>query len=155
MPKKRTYYIEDAFQVSAEEVHRFFRARANHIFETVPIREQAAETLHHLKEIKHTVHLITARDERHRAITEEWLGRHRVPYDRLFMSPPKQTFSKGDLCKELKVGFFVDDKLENALETASQGIYTLLFQASHNAGSDHFLPLVKNWGQYVNILTST
>ena len=147
LPQKRTYYIEDAFGLTTDEVHGFFRARADHIIETVPIREQAAETLKDLKDRKHTIHLITARDERHRSITEGWLQRHGVPYDRLFMSSSQQSYSKGALCKELQVSFFVDDKIENALDTAKHSVYTLLFHASHNLGRTHSLPLVKDWTQ--------
>jgi len=147
LPDKRAYYIEDVFGVSREEVHRFFNARANDILQKVPIREHAAETLQELQKDKHTIHLITARDERHRSLTEDWLKRHGVPYNQLFMSQPKQSYSKGALCQQLRVGFFVDDKVENALDTASHGIYTLLFHASHNLGKADSLPLVKDWLQ--------
>lgn len=145
LPTKRSYYIEEAFNKSRAEVQEFFKARIETIFETVPIREHAAATLQDLQRRNHTVHLITARDERFRSITERWLARHQVPYHRLFMSPPQQSYSKGSLCKELQVGFFVDDKVENALDTVSNGIYTLLFHASHNVNDTSSLPLVKNW----------
>ncbi|HBG01809.1 MAG TPA: hypothetical protein DDW87_09585, partial [Firmicutes bacterium] len=42
---KRSYYIEDAFNKSKGEVQEFFRARVSTIFATVPVREDAAETL--------------------------------------------------------------------------------------------------------------
>lgn len=145
LPKKRAYYIEEAFNKSRAEVQEFFKARIDTIFETVPTREYAATTLQNLHSGGHTVHLITARDERFRPITERWLQRHHIPYHSLFMSPPQQSYSKGTLCKELQIGFFVDDKVENALDTASNGVYTLLFHASHNLHHKNSLPLVKNW----------
>ncbi|NLL43804.1 MAG: hypothetical protein GX251_10755 [Firmicutes bacterium] len=145
LPEKRTYYIEDAFGKSTEEVMEFFQARVHSIFTKVPIRDHVAETLHSLWSHEHTIHLITARDERFRDVTEKWLGRHNIPYHSLHMSPSNQSYSKGLLCKELQVGFFVDDKVENALDTAQNGIYTLLFHASHNRGFETSLPLVKNW----------
>ncbi len=145
LPKKRAYYIEEALDKSRAEVQEFFEARIDGILESVPIREHAGATLQDLHSIGHTVHLITARDERFRPITERWLQRHQVPYHSLFMSPPQQSYSKGSLCKELQVGFFVDDKIENALDTAGNGIYTLLFHASHNLHHSSALPLVKDW----------
>ncbi|MCK9526107.1 MAG: hypothetical protein M0R49_09310 [Limnochordia bacterium] len=147
IPEKRSYYIEDAFNKSKEEVRAFFQARIEHIFRAVPIRDHAVQTLQDLRDQKHTIHLITARDERHRSVTEEWLNRQGVPYDSLFMSPPQESYSKGTLCQELGVGFFVDDKVENALETAKNGVYTLLFHASHNLGQETSLPLVKDWAE--------
>ena len=145
LPEKRAYYIEDAFGISREEVLGFFRARVHKIYSEVPVREHVAETLQSLWNSGHTIHLITARDESSRDITEKWLRRHSLPYHSLYMHRSKQPFSKGTLCQELQVGFFVDDKVENALETAEKGIYTLLFHASHNRGFVAPLPLVKNW----------
>jgi hypothetical protein len=146
LPKKRAYYIEDAFGKSKGEVQEFFKARITTIFDQVPIREHAAETLQTLRDHNHTIHLITARDERFRSVTESWLKRNNVPYHTLFMSPSsKQSYSKGALCKELRVGFFVDDKVENVEDTARNGVYTLLFHASHNLDYKTSLPLVKDW----------
>lgn len=145
LPQKRAYYIEDAFNKSTEEVQGFFSARMESILDRVPIREHATDTLRNLLEGGHTVHLITARDEKIRQTTERWLKRHDVPYHTLFMSPTNGSYSKGTLCKELQVGFFVDDKVENVLDTSGKGIYTLLFHASHNLEHQTSLPLVKNW----------
>lgn len=145
MPQKRAYYIEDAFGKSRDEVQEFFKARVKTIVDQVPIREHAAETLQALQNHDHTIHLITARDEELRPVTERWLKRHNVPYHNLFMSPSNQSYSKGALCKKLQVGFFVDDKVENVEDTANNGVYTLLFHASHNLDYKTSLPLVKDW----------
>lgn len=142
---KRAYYIEDAFNKTKEEVHAFFAERIHDIFANVPIREHCAETLHELYEQGVTIHLITARDEEHRVITEAWLKKHNLPYHSLSMSPHRRSYSKGELCLKLGVEFFVDDKKENALDVASRGIYTLLYNASHNLGQQTGLPLVKSW----------
>ncbi len=142
---KRAYYIEDAFNKSEAEVRAFFRDRIETVFKNVPVREHAAETLRSLHKRGHMIHLITARDERHRPVTENWLQRHKIPYHSLRMSPPNQSYSKGTLCKELGVTFFVDDKIENAEDTSSKGVYTLLYYASHNRDYKTSLPTVKNW----------
>lgn len=143
--RKRAYYIEDALNKTTEEVHSFFKAKLSSIVENVPIREHCAETLHYLWEQGCKIHLITARDEQHRDITEAWLKKHMLPYHSLIMSPHKGSYSKGDLCVKLGVEFFVDDKPENAIDVASRGIYTLLYHASHNLEQQTTLPLVKNW----------
>lgn len=142
---KPAYYIEDAFNKTREEVHEFFDACIESIFTNVPARDHAADTLRSLTEQGSLVHLITARDERHRQTTEKWLERHGIPYHSLTMSPIHGRYSKGKRCLELGVQFFVDDKVENALEVADCGIYTLLFHASHHAGRRTNLPLVKDW----------
>lgn len=142
---RRSYYIEEAFNKSEKEVQEFFKARINTIFSTVPAREHAVETVRDLAKRDGTIHLITARDERHRSTTESWLANHKIPYHSLTMSPVNQSYSKGKQCLELGVQFFVDDKIENAVDVASQDIYTLLFHASHNLNHQTGLPLVKSW----------
>lgn len=142
---KPSFYIEEAFNKTPEEVQEFFRERMYTIFSTVPIRENCADVLQTLWDQGNTIHLITARDEAHRAITETWLKRHGLRYHSLHMSPPKQSYSKGELSAQLGVHFFVDDKKENAIDVASQGIYTLLYHASHNHDYKGTLPRVYNW----------
>lgn len=142
---KRSYYIEEAFNKSKEEVQEFFKERINTIFSSVPVREHAVETIRDLAKRDCTIHLITAREERHRNITETWLNNHQIPYHSLTMSPVNQSYSKGKRCQELGVQFFVDDKIENAVDVANQDVYTLLFHASHNLNHQTGLPLVKSW----------
>jgi len=151
---KRAYNVEEAFNKTREQVMEFFDACIETIFNTVPVRDQAAQTLRILAERGCLVHLITHRDTRHRQITENWLQRHGIPYHSLSMCPTGFGYSKRDRCLELGVQFFVDDKLENAEEVASSGIYTLLFHASHNAMRPTNLPLVKNWreiGEHIDL----
>jgi hypothetical protein len=140
-----SFYIEEAFDRTVEEVREFFAAKIDSIISTVPIRPHCAEILGKLWDQGCTIHLITARDEEHRQVTEYWLKKHNLPYHSLFMSPHRENYSKGDRCVELGVDFFVDDKLENAHDVAERGIYTLLFHASHNRHRQTVLPRVKNW----------
>lgn len=140
-----SFHIEEAFDRTVEEVHEFFATMIETIFATVPIRPHCAKVLGKLWDRGYTIHLITARDEQHRQVTEDWLKGHDLPYHTLTMSPHQQSYSKGDRCVELGVDFFVDDKFENAHEVANRGIYTLLFHASHNRDRHTILPRVKDW----------
>lgn len=143
--QKRSFYIEEAFNKTTEEVLEFFAAKLETIVSTVPIRDHCAATLQGLWDSGHTIHLITARDEQHRQITKDWLRKHEVPYHTLYMSPRDESYCKGELCAKLGVDFFVDDKKENAEDVARHGIYTLLYHASHNVDHKTSLPVVKTW----------
>lgn len=140
-----SFYIEEAYNRTVEEVQEFFASQAEIIITTVPIRTNCAEILHKLWNQGHTIHLITARDEQHRQLTETWLKKHNLSYHGLHMSPHKQSYSKGERSLELGVDFFVDDMFENALDVAERGIYTLLFNASHNKNRVTNLPRVSTW----------
>lgn len=150
---KAAYYIEDAFNKTREEVAEFFAACVEDIFKNIPPRALAPETLRNLADRGCIIHLITHRDTKYRATTEQWLQRHGIPYDSLTMSSNGRGYSKKERCQELGVQFFVDDKLENAEEVASSGIYTLLFHASHNAHRSSNLTSVRSWqevGQHID-----
>lgn len=140
-----SFYIKEAFGRTTEEVLEFFAAKIETIFQEVPPRPHSASVLQRLYQSDHIVHLITARDEQHKEVTESWLRKHRFPYHSLTMSPHRGSYCKGERCAELDVDFFVDDKLENAEDVAAQGIYTLLFHASHNKGRETSLPRVNSW----------
>ncbi|MGI6674238.1 MAG: 5' nucleotidase, NT5C type [Limnochordia bacterium] len=142
---KAAYDIEEAFNKTREEVNQFFASCMDQIFASVPVREQAAETLRRLSDQGCLVHLITHRYEAYRAVTEDWLKRNRIPFHSLTMCSDGSGYSKKERCLELGVQFYVDDKLENAEEVAGSGIYTLLFYASHNARRPTTVPLVRDW----------
>lgn len=142
-----SFYIEEAFDRSVEEVQKFFQIQAESIMSSVPIRKNCSAVLAEFWSKGHTIHLITARDEEHRQLTKDWLAKHGLNYHELHMSPRGQSYSKGDRCRELGVHFFVDDKFENALDVAQHGIYTLLFNASHNHGKQTNLPRITSWSE--------
>ncbi|NLJ79564.1 MAG: hypothetical protein GX335_00845 [Firmicutes bacterium] len=142
---KPSFYLEEAFDLTPEEVDEFFQETLETVFTSVPIRPHSAPTLQKLWDLGATIHLITARSEKHRAVTEAWLREHGIPYHSLEMSPVQATYSKGEACLKLGVEFFVDDQLQNAKDVAGKGIYTLLYHASHNRDSPTSLPRVKDW----------
>lgn len=116
------------------------------IFAHVPIRPHSVQTLEELRNQEAVIHLITARNETFRGITEKWLKKHNVPYDGLHMSPSNgQGYSKGAKCVELGVEFFVDDNLENCIDAAHHGVHVVLFEASHNKGRTTTIQRVTDW----------
>lgn len=144
---KPSFYLDEALDLSPEEVEEFFQVMLEEVFTTIPSRPRSAATLQELWDLGATIHLITARAEKYRQITESWLKKEGMPYHSLQMSPGERAYSKGEKCLKLGVQFFVDDHLENAKDAAKRGIYTLLYHASHNRGHPTALPRVKNWGE--------
>jgi len=130
---KHSFYIDEALGVSPDELYDFLIAETIPILSSVPIRSECVPVLSQLSQAGHEIHLITAREEFLRPVTEDWLQRHGVPYTALHMGSDTGTsLSKGEKCRQLGVQFFVDDHYRNCLDTASRGVYTLLFNASHN-----------------------
>lgn len=145
---KHSFYIDEALGLARDDLHAFLREETIPILTSVPARPGSVAVLSRLWQAGHEIHLITARSEPLRKVTEDWLKRHQVPYTALHMSPsPEEDYSKGEKCRELGVEFFVDDHYPNCIDTANRGVYTLLFHTSHNR---HFqcppgIKRVYNW----------
>ncbi len=145
-PVKASFRLDEALDLNAAEVERFFRAKGHAILADVPVRIGCVDVLCGLKDQGHTVHLITARNEGFRQITETWLQRHAIPYDSLTMNKsPRTHFGKGQVCRSLRVELFVDDNYENCLDVHQRGGPVLMYHASHNRERDPVVPVVYDW----------
>lgn len=134
---RNSYYIDEALGLAQSEIVPFLRDETVAIFETVPVRQGCAEVISRLHHAGHDIQLITARSEPYRAVTEKWLRQNRIPFTDLHMnSAINSSYSKGEKCRTLGVRFFVDDHFENCTDIARQGVYTLLYHASHNKAQE-------------------
>lgn len=145
-PVKASFHLHEALALAPADVERFFRAKGHAILAEVPVRQGCAALLQELKDQGHAVHLITARNEGFRSVTEAWLQRHQIAYDSLTMNGSRhKALGKGDVCRSLQVELFVDDNYENCLDIHRRGIPVLMFHASHNREKEPFVPVVYNW----------
>lgn len=117
----------------------------------------AIEGIKNLKQY-HNLHVITAKPEELKDKTSKWLNKHFPQmFDGIHFTNyyngngPKRT--KGEVCRELNIEFFVDDFLENVNDVSSLGIPTLLFDAPWNHGEiNPPIRRVYSWDEIVEIL---
>lgn len=103
--------------------------------------------------------VVTAKPEGLKEKTLEWLDQHfSQMFDGVHFTNqyhgdgPKRT--KGEVCKELGIEFFVDDSLENANDVANLEIPVLLFNAPWNqAEVQPPITRVHSWEEIVRILS--
>lgn len=93
-----------------------------------PAREGASEAVNKIKNLGHTIHIITDRkfgsDPVNSEIaTKEWLSEHNIPYDTL-------TFSADKTC--VATHLFVEDKLENYDALVAAGVEAYLIDRPWN-----------------------
>lgn len=124
------YQFEKIYNVSWEEMDRFFRTNQELLLTNLAPVEQAAEILRRLKD-DHDLMLITARPEQYRYLTEKWLREHGIVYDNLVMT---NFGDKSCHCKSMDIEIFIEDSLENALSIYQAGIPVILFDAPYNQG---------------------
>lgn len=145
-PIKASFRLDEALGVKEEVIEEFFQEKGESILANMPIRPHCQKVLTDLKARGALIHLITARQEGFRSTTLEWLSKHNICYDALHMNPnPNGFFSKGKLCRNLQVQFFVDDSFANCVDLYKHNIYTLMFSTSHNQEKTSPVPIVHNW----------
>jgi hypothetical protein len=91
----------------------------------------AREILTMLHSQQHAIHFVSAREERMRAVTEEWLKRYRMPYDSLaLLGDPNKIWK----ARQLQCDLFIEDCLDNAIQLAGAGFHVVLIDCSYNQG---------------------
>ncbi|MFW6230253.1 MAG: 5' nucleotidase, NT5C type [Bacillota bacterium] len=137
-----SYDFREAYDLPDTVIEDFLAKNKEKIFSSVPPYQEAIDFLTKLKNKGHKIILITARHEDYRDITQNWLNKNNIPYDRLYHDEDKAPLA---LNENLKL--FVDDHKDNVREIKSAGIPALLFTRDHNLEADksEYTARVNNW----------
>ncbi|AVX20598.1 MULTISPECIES: hypothetical protein [Carboxydocella] len=128
-----TYRFEKVYNVTWEEMDRFFRTNQEILLSNLSPIPNSVSAVKKLKIWGHKIYLVTARPRQYQHLTTKWLKEHQVEYDQLIMTDFQ---CKADYCQELQLKVFIDDSLDNAMAIASRGIKVFLYNAPYNQG--HF-----------------
>lgn len=95
-------------------------------------RPFAKEMIKKLREDGHKIFIISARDEKYfkkpYEESKQWLDDNAIEYDKIII----ECKEKGKTCKELGINVFLDDKEENCIEVANEGIQAFIFDNVFN-----------------------
>jgi len=145
------YNIFKVYGLNEAEILQFLGAKEKTIMEGPAVKDGAVECLRVLDQ-KHTIYLVSARYEKYRPQTEEWLRKHAVPYHGLVLLG---SHDKREVCRRMAVDLFIEDSLKNAHQLSACGIPVLLFDAPYNQGE---LPsLVRrchSWEEIISLIES-
>jgi uncharacterized HAD superfamily protein len=140
------YLIERHFGWSEYMNHEFWtkyykQAMAN----TVPL-PAAVQTISLLKRNNIEIYLITARKEKLREITINWLNRYNIQYDKLIM-----TREKAQACVENRIDIMIEDEPGNC-EAVAAHIPVLCMAYKYNEGLEGKgnIMRVDNWAEVYN-----
>lgn len=125
------YDIRKTYDLAVHEIERFIELKGRDLMVKSPPLPGAPYYLSRIKK-HHDVYIITARDGRYRNDTEQWLEKHGLPYDGLFLLGSHE---KKEICLERKLHVMVEDTLEIGKKISSAGIPVLLMDAPYNRGS--------------------
>lgn len=142
--KENTYDLRKAFAITDQELTAFLKQKIEDVYESVKPVAKAKQLLSQLSQQGHKLILITARDPKHRSLTENWLKENEIPFDELH-----HTKEKAPIAVQKNIALFIDDKKENALEVAEQNIPVILVSKYHNNNfqGHQQITKVKNWDE--------
>ncbi len=142
-PEEITIYeIGEVLGLKKEEYMKFYEDCKEEIHMKAGVREGAKEKLHKIFQ-EHEAYYITARDESLYDLTHHWFDKHELPKEKLYTLG---SHFKVEKAKELGCDVFIEDRYENAVELAAEGIKVLLMDCSYN--QEPLIPnmiRVKNW----------
>ena len=151
-----TWDLHDVWNISEEEAikrtHEFVIS-SQHL-NIIPTNG-AVETLKRLSE-KFELIIITARDgsqsDSANQLIEKYFGTIFSSVHFLYENGVKKS-TKGELCKDLNIDFFVDDSISNVKNTHEAGITTFLFDTPWNKDfNDPDITRVRSWKEIESIL---
>lgn len=152
-PKEVTQYeIEGILGVTREDYERFYDIYGEAMHRESAIRTGAFEAISRLYG-GNNIHFVTARQERMRNVSLEWLKGYKIPMNSISFLGSHDKINKA---KELSSDIFVEDRYENAISLSQAGFEVLLIDCSYNKG---ILPdnvkRVRNWYQIFNIISKS
>lgn len=145
----RSYDIHEVLGVKRSAYDEFYSLFGKLVHKEARARMGAAEVLNKLY-MRHRIHFVTAREERMKDVSMEWLSRHNFPMDTIALLG---TCDKVGQARDLKCDLFIEDSLENARMLSEAGFHVLLIDCSYNKGALPFNTVrVNNWFQIEKIV---
>ncbi|MBN7772802.1 5' nucleotidase, NT5C type [Clostridium aminobutyricum] len=138
------YEIHKILGVNPEAYSQFYKEYGELLHKEAKIRFGAAMAIKDLHSI-HRIHFVTAREEKMKQVTLDWLSDHKIPMHSLSLLGSHDKIHKAE---ELKSDLFIEDRYENAIQLSQAGFEVLLIDCNYNRGA---LPAnvtrVKHWFQ--------
>ena len=151
-----TRNLHDTWKTSEEEaINRVKDFVISESHKGIPPMEGATGVLNRLSK-KYELIIITARDKAEidavQYLIEKHFGNIFSSVHFLYDNGVKEK-TKGQLCKDLEIDFFIDDSITNVQNTSEAGITTFLFDAPWNRDfSDSNITRVHSWKEIEEIL---
>lgn len=148
-------YIENANGWNDIETQNFWKKYYGDVLKEVNIKKFASEVINKLKKNGNKIYLITARWDipniSTKQITENWLIKNNVMYDKLFMNAS----DKLQLVKENNIDLFIDDSYKNCKkvsENANTKVYMMTSMVNKDL-EDKTIKRVFSWPEIDDLIS--
>lgn len=142
------YEIHKMLDIEEDDYHEFYDLYGKLLHRESKARFGASEAIQDLYH-QHRIHFVTAREEKMRETSIEWLERHQMPMDSISLLGSHYKVAKA---RELNSDLFIEDCYNNALQLAQAGFEVLLIDCSYNKGPlPQNVTRVKTWSEILTI----
>lgn len=124
----RVYEINEVMGVSESDFSEFYGTHGPEMHLNAPLRDNVENVLEQINR-NHNIFYVTARDNRMTDATKKWFEANKLPKNKLYMLG---SHYKVDKAKELGCDIFIEDRYENAVQLANEGIRVLLIDCNYN-----------------------
>ena len=122
------YSIARVLEVTDQEYQAFYHQFGVTMHRNSQVRDHAAMVIQRLYR-HHWIHFVTAREEKMRQVSRDWLGNHQIPMHSLHLLG---TPNKVVMARELSCDLFIEDSYANAIQLAAAGFKVALIDCLYN-----------------------
>lgn len=145
---EHSYHYADMTKLSQEENTQFLEKYLVPVFNETKPKALADKYINKLQEDKNKIIIITSRREKYRDLTENWLKKYNINYDRLIMNCE----NKKESIEENNIDIFIDDNLNFCKEALNneRKVFMMDTRPNRNLELPTNIKRVFSWAHFYN-----
>ena len=136
------------FDWTEKEETEFYKNSIERIAIKLKPIHRATETIKKLKEDGNEIIIISGRNNgdynNPYKLTEEWLAKYNIVYDKLILTNAYNKEEKANVCKENNIDIMIEDSTQTAVNIEKVGTKVLFMNTRYNKNNENF-EKVSNW----------
>lgn len=136
------------FDWTEKEETEFYKNNIERIAIKLKPIHRATETIKKLKEDGNEIIIISGRNNGEYnnpyKLTEEWLAKYNIVYDKLILTNAYNKEEKANVCKENNIDIMIEDSTQTAVNIEKVGTKVLFMNTRYNNNNENF-EKVSNW----------
>ena len=136
------------FDWTEKEETEFYKNSIERIAIKLKPIHRATETIKKLKEDGNEIIIISGRNNGEYnnpyKLTEEWLAKYNIVYDKLILTNAYNKEEKANVCKENNIDIMIEDSTQTAVNIEKVGTKVLFMNTRYNKNNENF-ENVSNW----------
>lgn len=143
--------VYQMFGYDLDEKEKFDNIYVPIMHKEVSMIKDANKVINKLKDNGIEIYIITYRGKfqynNYLEVTTRWLENHNISYDKIIT----ERFNKGEVCKEFKIDFLIDDEPVHLKQAKNSGTNTILFNSLFNGYCNEY-KRANSWEDVYNII---